>query len=232
MRREPRTVGAHIDDGVLLRYRAQQLDAETERGIDEHLATCSECRALLLALAEPVAEKQRSWAQAELSAARRGRWIGLAAGLAAVAAVLLFVLLRPPPRDFAEYRLDGLHGLVKVERAASAPQTDRVTPDSHINLRLLPPEPKDEVLAAGVFAVAGGKLTRVPAQIRQRRGVFAVEVGGRDLFGTTYGPRRMVVVLAGDEAALAALDGASATSSGPGLRAWSFDLTYEAGGLE
>jgi hypothetical protein len=220
MLQEATVAGDHVDDGVLLHYRAQKVDEETERRIDEHLATCADCRALLSALAEPVSEHQRSWAQSRVKASRR--WIGVAVGTLAVAATLLFVIIRPPPRDFSEYALDGPHGLVKLDRAGT--QTDRATPNSRISVRLLPPEPKDEKLYAAVYSEEGGALRRAKAEIRERRGVFALEVVGRDLFGDAFGPRRMVVVLAADEAELddPDLDGAR-------VRSWTFDLTYEPG---
>jgi hypothetical protein len=168
-------------------------------------------------MADPVSEQQRAWAQ---STVRRRSWIGVAAGIVAIAAALLFVIVRPPPRDLTSYQIDGPHGLVKIDRAGT--QTDRVTPESRISLRLLPPEASDEAIFASVYSVEGRTLRRASAKIEARRGVFAIEVTGRELFGDAFGPRRMVVVLATDEADLDAPD-----LSQPGLRSWSFDLSYE-----
>jgi hypothetical protein len=194
----------------------------------DHVARCTFCRAMLADAAVPaddllVARLSRAWAPAaateveanatrRAASSRRGLRFGALGGGLALAAGVLFFVLRPgalPPAP--EYRLDGPSGGL-TEVRADVPESDVFVPDSQVRLVLRPAGGPTPGAAAALFRLeADARLVALPPALVQAmpNGAFLVEASGRALFGDTPGRKRLALVVAREAATLAPLDGLS-----------------------
>lgn len=199
----------HIDDGILMAWRAGQVDDTTRAAVDAHLAACPPCRALLVELAEPVPESLLEAAETRGRALlprvapspprRRVVWV---APLLAAAAALVWVLLRPaPPAEHPTvggWSLTALEGGLAAARDPKRPGSNVFTPDGRIKL-LLTPGPGGPGEASAEVYLLGSEHTLRPAPglVRETGPTGIVRFTGlaADVFGQEYGPHILFVLI-------------------------------------
>ena len=234
----------HVDDGVLVAFRAGALTEDAAAAVAAHLDRCGACRALAEALGEPLSAALLERAERSLAQPRSwfgGARAGVAAGLLAAAAAIVLVFALPegaserPP----EYALAGPFGAVQETRGETVAQgTPVFLSTSRIRLGLAPAE--DLVGAPPAVAVfvsePGGALRAAPPASLTAGigGAWRFETEAGPLFGDETGLRHLHVVVAADAADLLALEGRRAADvrDEPALR-WStivVDYRVEAGG--
>lgn len=233
-------------------------DVAADPGALDHLARCAFCRALVREARAPVNELllrrlDRAWeapsatrdasriaAPADDAPAvtplrpRRWSW-AIASGAIALAASLLFLILRPaPPPDAPEFSLVGpFGGLTEVR--ADVPESNVFVPDSQVRLVLHPKAAPAPGTVLALFRVDPAGLARLPDNLArvQPNGAWSIEGEGRVLFGDTPGEKRLLIVVAGSAAALAALGDLerqppSALDARPGIRSYELRVEYRA----
>lgn len=204
----------HIDDAVLIAYRAQQLAEDRVAAIDDHLARCADCRDLLAAYASPAiafeipkqASKQASKEAKVLPFRRRAAvWAGAATLLAAAASLVLVLNTQTAIAPAPPYEIAAFEGMVQQTRGEPAPVAKDLPvflPHSRVLLSL---RPKEDLTVAAPHATVllshdGGALERAPANAIAVGEGGAVRVSSRasDLFGERFGRWNVVVVLSND----------------------------------
>ena len=196
---DPQLQGECPDEGLLIAYRRQALEAEAAAAVERHLLGCNECRALSVELVRPVSEQLYARLEAQvLPAARAGRrrrrGAGPAGGLRAAAAAIL-LMLRPPsgPAELPAYELEGPLGGLKVHRRSDEVPSATFLPHSRLKILLRPanpaPEPSLPLALRAFVARPGGPLRPVPAGAVSggQGGAFRLEASAAALFGDQPG---------------------------------------------
>ena len=203
----------------------------------DHVARCAFCRAMLRDAAVPasdllVARLNREWpATATHAPPSRRLAFGVVGGFLAMAAAVTLLILRPATLTPApEFSLDGPSGGL-MEVRADVPESNVFVPDSQVRLVLHPKASPQKGTALGLFRVeVGEKLARLPAGLAQVQpnGAWLIEGEGRALFGESAGAKHLLIVVAGDAAALTDLEGraASALDGRTDLRSYEIKVEY------
>jgi len=188
--------GPCVDDRLLIAYRDRSLSEEQVESIDAHLASCADCRSLLRELEIPMPSALEDWARGTLK--RRGprRWMVVSAALAA--GVLLAVMIIPRGDDaLPEYRLKGpLGGVARVRGAAG--ESNVFLPASRFEIAVRPDVSIEGATLAVLVKRADGSLVEAPQDglTRGEGGTFRYEIEAERLFGTEYGTRTVIAVIA------------------------------------
>lgn len=188
-----------VDDGVLMAYREGRLAGDALETVDQHLASCADCRFLLSELGAPVPEPLESWAKGTLDKRRR-RWPILGTIAAVAAGLLVALFARPQEALLPEYQLRGPLGGVAPVRGDTQ-ESGRFVPRSRFKLVLRPDARVDHPVSLVVFVDgADGRLRRAPADgvSRGEGGAFRYEIQAERLFGTEYGRRTVHVAVVAD----------------------------------
>jgi tetratricopeptide (TPR) repeat protein len=102
----------HPDIALLAGFVDRRLSPPERTGIEAHLAGCAECREMV---ADTVASRHETGIAERSPFRRRRLMIGVSAGLAAAAALFLFVRFLPPTDDAGQSNLDALVALVDAQ---------------------------------------------------------------------------------------------------------------------
>jgi hypothetical protein len=196
----------HVDDGVLVAWRAGRLDEPQTASVDRHLADCRPCRALALELSVPVPESLARTA-VELGTARsrpRPTFAPYAAvaGLLAVAALAVVFLTRPPSEGQGPVQGWQVRGPLGGLADARSTDDDRVThqfaPGATLRVLVEPGPGATEDAQIEPYSVdADGRLGATPGLRVERGPTGIVRLSGlvSEIFGGRTGPVRLAVVL-------------------------------------
>src|SRR5687768_12973146 len=132
---QPSGGGDCMDDGILQHYRGGSLEPARALEVERHLAQCTDCRALLAALAEPVSPALERWAVSSLKKRGVPIWLPAAAALLiAFGSALLWSRSTGVP----EYEAAQISGGVQTMRHDRAPHGHVFSPNGELKIILRP----------------------------------------------------------------------------------------------
>lgn len=170
VRFQSRSEEDHIDDGQLMAYRAGKTKAETTAAVENHLARCSECRSLLMALAEAGDQAELHWPEPHRPARR---WVAevpvaavlgicLSLGIPSVVTVTLNGTSYRPPTE-GELSLEPLGAVATLRSGGGGPGLPLFTAETRVSALLRAAQPRStEGETISLFVESpGGELRRV-----------------------------------------------------------------------
>jgi hypothetical protein len=203
---EPLDDDEHVDDGVLVAWRAGRLDEPQTASVDRHLADCRPCRALALELSVPVPESLARTA-VELGTARsrpRPTFAPYAAvaGLLAAAALAVVFLTRPANEGQGPVQGWQVRGPLGGLADARSTDDDRVThqfaPGATLRVLVEPGPNATRDAEVEPYTVDADGLLRAAPGLRLERGPTGiVRLSGTisEVFGGRTGSVKLAVVL-------------------------------------
>jgi hypothetical protein len=196
----------HVDDGVLVAWRAGRLDEPQTASVDRHLSDCRPCRALALELSVPVPDSLVRTA-VELGTARsrpRPTFAPYAAvaGLLAAAALAVVFLTRPPSEGQGPvqgWQVRGpLGGLADARSADDDRVTHQFAPGAILRVLVEPGPNATRDAEVEPYVVDGEGRLRAATGLRLERGPTGiVRLSGTvsEVFSGRIGSARLAVVL-------------------------------------